>query len=162
MPSTSTDPSVTAVDSATVRRTVNGCANSVTTTGNPARLSRQATPVARSPPPRIRQSSSVTALQADHLGQVVRAQFHGGFAHLVGDLGHREALSFNDGDVEVAQFPAKLPEAATEYLRKMECDLIDEDDVREQWLTTLADTACPGPIRDEIRSLVAGAQEERL
>jgi acetoin utilization protein AcuC len=66
------------------------------------------------------------------------------------------------GRITRREFPAKLPEAATEYLSRMECDLIDEDDVREQWLTTLADTPCPGPIRDEIRSLVAGVQEERL
>jgi len=35
----------------------------------------------------------------------------------------------------------------------MECDLIDEDEVDEAWLTTLADSPYPGPIRDEIRSL---------
>jgi acetoin utilization protein AcuC len=61
------------------------------------------------------------------------------------------------GRITRQEFPEQLPEAATEYLRKMECDLIDEDDVREQWLTTLADAPCPGPVRDEIRSLVAGA-----
>jgi acetoin utilization protein AcuC len=61
------------------------------------------------------------------------------------------------GRITGQEFPAQLPEAATDYLRKMECDLIDEDDVREQWLTTLADAPRPGRIRDEIRSLVASA-----
>jgi len=51
------------------------------------------------------------------------------------------------------EFPQRLPDEATEYLRDMECDLIDEEDVEEVWLTTLADTPFPGPIRDEIRSL---------
>ncbi|MBT8107230.1 MAG: acetoin utilization protein AcuC [Gammaproteobacteria bacterium] len=50
--------------------------------------------------------------------------------------------------------PERLPEEATAYLRDMECDLIDEDDVEEAWLTTLADANNHGPIRDEIRSLV--------
>lgn len=50
--------------------------------------------------------------------------------------------------------PDKLPAAATEFLRQMECDLIDEEDIEEQWLTTMADTPYPGPVRDEILSLV--------
>lgn len=61
------------------------------------------------------------------------------------------------GRITGQAFPERLPEEATEYLRNMECDLIDEDEVREEWLTTLADTPYPGPIRDEIRSLVATA-----
>ena len=61
------------------------------------------------------------------------------------------------GRITGQAFPEQLPEAATEYLREMECDLIDEDEVCEHWLTTLADPPRPGPIRDEIRSLVAGA-----
>jgi len=61
------------------------------------------------------------------------------------------------GRISKQTFPKRLPEEATEYLRNMECDLIDEEDVLEDWLTTLADTPYPGPIRDEIRSLVAVA-----
>jgi acetoin utilization protein AcuC len=53
--------------------------------------------------------------------------------------------------------PARLPPEAREYLAGMECDLIDEDDIEEEWLTTMADTPRPGPIRDEIKSLVAAA-----
>jgi len=58
------------------------------------------------------------------------------------------------GRITGKSFPERLPEEATEYLRGMECDLIDADEVDETWLTTLADTPYPGPIRDEIRSLV--------
>jgi acetoin utilization protein AcuC len=55
------------------------------------------------------------------------------------------------------EFPERLPPEATDYLRAMECDLIDEEDVDEAWLTTMADTPYPGPIRDEIKSLVTAA-----
>jgi acetoin utilization protein AcuC len=55
------------------------------------------------------------------------------------------------------EFPEELPQLAVEYLREMECDLVDEDDIDEQWLTTLADIRHTGPIRDEIRSLVTAA-----
>ena len=61
------------------------------------------------------------------------------------------------GRITGQAFPERLPEEATEYLGNMECDLIDEDDVPDEWLTTLADTPYPGPVRDEIRSLVATA-----
>ena len=57
------------------------------------------------------------------------------------------------GRISGQPFPERLPAAATEYLRAMECDLIDEDEVDEAWLTILADSPYPGPIRDEIRSL---------
>lgn len=52
------------------------------------------------------------------------------------------------------EIPECLPDDAIDYLSAMECDLIDEDDVEEAWLTTLADTPHHGPIRDTIRSLV--------
>lgn len=57
--------------------------------------------------------------------------------------------------------PEQLPTAATAFLRQMECDLIDEEDIEEQWLTTMADTPYPGPIRDEILSLVSNASIRR-
>jgi len=59
------------------------------------------------------------------------------------------------GRISGQAFPERLPDEAVDYLRAMECDLIDEDDVLETWLTTIADTPYPGPIRDEIRSLVS-------
>ena len=57
------------------------------------------------------------------------------------------------GRISGQAIPDRLPAEATEYLRAMECDLIDEEDVDETWLTTLADSPYPGPVRDEIRSL---------
>lgn len=51
-------------------------------------------------------------------------------------------------------FPECLPDAATDYLSAMDCDLIDEEDVQEAWLTTLADPPNRGPVRDAIRSLL--------
>lgn len=50
--------------------------------------------------------------------------------------------------------PARLPDDAIGLLRGMECELIDEEDVEESWLTTIADSPYPGPVREAIRSLV--------
>ena len=57
------------------------------------------------------------------------------------------------GRLNQAPFPAELPPEALELFGKMECDLIDEEDVEETWLTTLVDTPGAGDVRDEIRSL---------
>jgi hypothetical protein len=54
-------------------------------------------------------------------------------------------------------FPDRLPDDAVAYLGAMECDLIDEEDMEETWLTTLVDEPSPGPVRDEIESLVPGS-----
>jgi acetoin utilization protein AcuC len=62
------------------------------------------------------------------------------------------------GRITGREFPDRLSDEATEYLAKMECDLIDEDDVLDEWLTTLADAPNPGPVRDEIRVLAAIAK----
>jgi acetoin utilization protein AcuC len=59
------------------------------------------------------------------------------------------------GRISGATVPERLPAAAETYLRRMECDLIDDEDIQEQWLTTMADSPYPGPVRDEIRSLVS-------
>lgn len=61
------------------------------------------------------------------------------------------------GRISGQEFPERLPPEATDYLRAMECDLIDDEDVIDAWLTTMADTPCPGPIRDEIKALVTAA-----
>ena len=54
-----------------------------------------------------------------------------------------------------ATLPEKLPAEAVEMLGKMECDLIDEEDVEEAWLTTLVDNPNAGEVRDEIRSVAS-------
>ncbi len=59
------------------------------------------------------------------------------------------------GRISGHQLPEILPDAAVEFMRRMECDLIDEEDVCESWHTTMADSPYPGAVRDEIKSLVA-------
>lgn len=49
--------------------------------------------------------------------------------------------------------PETLPESATAILTDLACDLIDEDEIAPSWLTTLADTPNPGPLRQEVREL---------
>jgi acetoin utilization protein AcuC len=49
--------------------------------------------------------------------------------------------------------PGTLPVEAQALLRDLHCDLIDEDEVAESWLTTLADQPNAGPVRPEIERL---------
>lgn len=51
--------------------------------------------------------------------------------------------------------PDALPAAAIEVLSGMECDLVDEEDIDSEWLTTMADSPYAGEIRDRIKSLAA-------
>ena len=57
------------------------------------------------------------------------------------------------GRLSGQSFPGELPAEARELLGSMECDLIDEDEIEEAWLTTLVDTPYYGEVRDEIVSL---------
>ena len=47
-----------------------------------------------------------------------------------------------------------LPAKAQDLMRKLECDLVDEDEVPESWHRTLADKPNLGPVRDEVSVLV--------
>jgi acetoin utilization protein AcuC len=49
--------------------------------------------------------------------------------------------------------PDTLPEAAQQLLRSLHCDLIDEDEVADSWLTTLADRPNNGPVRPQVERL---------
>lgn len=49
--------------------------------------------------------------------------------------------------------PTSLTQPARQVLERLRCDLVDDDDVRPEWLTTLADTSRPQSIRDEVRVL---------
>ena len=64
------------------------------------------------------------------------------------------------GRISGKPMPERLGPEAEAFMRSMECDLIDEEDVEEQWLTTIADTPYPGPVRDEIRSRVDNARAQ--
>jgi acetoin utilization protein AcuC len=52
--------------------------------------------------------------------------------------------------------PGLLPAAAQDLLAGLTCDLVDEEDLRPEWISTLADAPQRGRIRDEVREL-AGA-----
>ena len=54
--------------------------------------------------------------------------------------------------------PQRLPPEAEAFMRRMECDLLDDEDIDEAWMTTMADSPYPGPVREEIESLVAGVR----
>jgi len=46
-----------------------------------------------------------------------------------------------------------LPPQAQSLLRGLRSDLVDDDEVAETWLTTLADEPAPGPLRDAVRAV---------
>jgi acetoin utilization protein AcuC len=49
--------------------------------------------------------------------------------------------------------PAALPAEARAILAWLRSDLVDDEDVRGEWLTTLADEPDDAPARDEVRRL---------
>jgi acetoin utilization protein AcuC len=49
--------------------------------------------------------------------------------------------------------PAALPDAARDMLAQLSCDLIDGEDVQEQWLSALADRGNEGPVRPAVEAL---------
>jgi len=53
--------------------------------------------------------------------------------------------------------PATLPWPAQNLLAGLRCDLVEDEDICPDWLTTLADAPNPGPIRPEFRDLARGA-----
>ncbi len=57
------------------------------------------------------------------------------------------------GRLNGLEIPAALPPDAQDFLRGLECDLIDEDEVPESWIDKLADEPNIGPIRPEIERL---------
>ena len=62
------------------------------------------------------------------------------------------------GRISGQQMPERLPAEARAFMGRMQCDLIDEEDIEEQWLTTMADSPYVATIRDEIKLLVSDAQ----
>ena len=49
--------------------------------------------------------------------------------------------------------PALLNEPAKQVLQRLRCDLIDDEDVRPEWLCCLADVPAAKPVRSAVRSL---------
>jgi acetoin utilization protein AcuC len=61
------------------------------------------------------------------------------------------------GRINGEVFPETLPREATEMLSGMECDLVDDEDVDPAWLSSMADSPYPGPVRDAIKSMADAA-----
>jgi acetoin utilization protein AcuC len=57
------------------------------------------------------------------------------------------------GRLSGRDIPADLPPDTRRFLGGFECDLIDEDEVPEAWVNTLADEPNIGPVRPEIERL---------
>ena len=57
------------------------------------------------------------------------------------------------GRLSGREVPRELPADALAILRGLRCDLIDDEEIRPQWLTTLADRPNRGAVRDDIRVL---------
>lgn len=49
--------------------------------------------------------------------------------------------------------PGSLPAAGTRILQRLQCDLIDDEDMRPEWLTTLGDAPAPAAVRAEVVAL---------
>jgi acetoin utilization protein AcuC len=66
------------------------------------------------------------------------------------------------GRLSGRDIPATLPSAAGRILADLQCDLVDDEDVRPEWLTTLADSPNVGTVRRDVRDLVAAHERRRL
>jgi acetoin utilization protein AcuC len=53
------------------------------------------------------------------------------------------------------EIPVELPAEARVILRRLECDLVEDEDVEAAWLTTLSDAPRPGVVRAEVKSLAS-------
>jgi acetoin utilization protein AcuC len=49
------------------------------------------------------------------------------------------------------EFPTQLPDDARRILAGLECDLIDDDEIEENWLRTLVDEPNTGIVRDDVK-----------
>lgn len=54
--------------------------------------------------------------------------------------------------------PDRLPEVSRARLSALDCDLVEEEDRDPRWFDTLVDLPSRGPIRDEIRAIVAATR----
>lgn len=66
------------------------------------------------------------------------------------------------GRLSGRDIPATLPSAAGRILADLQCDLVDDEDMRAEWLTTLADSPNVGAVRKDVRDLVATHERRRL
>jgi len=59
------------------------------------------------------------------------------------------------------EIPERLPSQARAILESLACDLVDDDEIRPEWLTTLDDAPAEGPVRDAVRRLVVQSARRR-
>ena len=63
------------------------------------------------------------------------------------------------GRLSGRRIPGTLPDEAQAVLRALRCDLVDDEDVRPEWLSTLLDPRNDAPVRAEVRALAGGIHE---
>ncbi len=63
------------------------------------------------------------------------------------------------GCISRKEFPERLPLQAQAILEGLSCDLVDDEERRPEWLTTLADAPNRGPVRREVVRLIEGIHE---
>ncbi len=61
------------------------------------------------------------------------------------------------GRLSQRRIPGALPAEARAFLQGLECDLVDEEDVRSEWTRTLADEPNTGPVREQVKVLAGEA-----
>lgn len=57
------------------------------------------------------------------------------------------------GRLSGREIPGRLPERARSFMRGLDCDLIDEDEVPDGWIDALADPPNTGPVRRSVERL---------
>ncbi|HYL18307.1 MAG TPA: acetoin utilization protein AcuC [Burkholderiales bacterium] len=62
------------------------------------------------------------------------------------------------GRLSGREIPQELPVDALAILRALRCDLIDDEDIRAEWLTTLADRPNRGAVRHDVMALAERAR----
>ncbi|HWA39485.1 MAG TPA: hypothetical protein VG873_16640 [Burkholderiales bacterium] len=63
------------------------------------------------------------------------------------------------GRLSGREIPDALPIEAQSILRALQCDLVDDEDLRPEWFTRLADTRNDAPVRAEVRAMAEGTHE---
>lgn len=51
------------------------------------------------------------------------------------------------------KLPSLLPKNAQDMLRELECDLVDEDEIKPEWITTLRDAPNTGEVRETVKAI---------
>jgi len=66
------------------------------------------------------------------------------------------------GSINQFEMPERLPLSNSDMLGRLECDLIDDEDIKPEWTTTLADPITVFAIREPVRALVDEVARRRI